>query len=190
MLKGLFSQLIMIALAIGIVVTYVQPTFVALGETQDTVATYREEQRRIAFVNQQLDDLNSSINNLPAADIEKLDTYLPSIDEIDTVAVARDIESISAATEVDLEQVSFVGIDTTTDVSTSNTLIPHAYSVTIVASYEAMKDFFAALAHNNYPLEVHELTVSQTDITNTLQAEATLVTYAYGVVDIDNLSNN
>lgn len=173
------TQIGMLILGVGIVFTYVKPTFAEIGTMQTTIAQYQEEQRKVNEVNAQLARLVSEVNTVTANDMRALTTYLP--DEVDHVAVSRDIFIMADLSEVYLEDVTYDGILVEALGSEAEAeLIPtqHAFSTTVSGTYDQVKSFLQLLEQNNYPLDIKELTMVGTE-TGIISTNLLIITYSY-----------
>jgi hypothetical protein len=175
--NSLITQLVMLVLAIGIVITYVQPTFVNIGLTQSAIEQYKTESLKVDEVNLKLQSLISRVNNMSERDKKSLSTFMP--DEIDHVVVSRDIYTMSLQSGAYLESVNYEGIkaEATLVEASSRLPIKHAFNANISGTYDQVKNFLGLLEKNNYPLEVHEFNLSSTE-TGLIKLELTIITYS------------
>ncbi len=179
--KGLFTYLAMIALAVGIAIFYIEPTFSGISKMQDDIALYQEEQKKINQVNNQLAVLVGQLEGVPSSDQNKLLTYLP--DQIDTIAVSRTLQIIAQQSGVLLENVSYgkvdqKSIDEAEQSGVTDFPVPHTFSVSVQGTYRQIKTMLGLLEKNEYPLEVHELEIGVVQ-GNFLSVEMTVVTYSH-----------
>jgi hypothetical protein len=160
--NGLFSQIVLFIFAIGICLAYVIPEFQAIGEVQDTIAIYQAERAKVAEVNQRLNDLRLEVSSIPFPDRDALDTYLP--EQVDTIAVQRDIQAISSAAGVLLRSVIVTELSQgdVFDISDTDTTLPYPYGfiVNIEGTYDQIKQFFQVMQQNNYPLEAYDFVLT------------------------------
>ena len=171
-------QIGMAALSVGILFFYVHPTFSKIGETQDAISQYQIETAKVSEVNAKLQNYVNRINSISAADMRALLTYMP--DEVDHVAVTRDIFNMAEATEVYLSGVQYSELQQVYALGVPDEADPNAHSFMIDAlgTYEDIKAFLAMFEQNNYPLEIHEAQLSATE-TGLVQLNATVVTYSH-----------
>jgi hypothetical protein len=183
--RGLFSQIALIILAILIIVSYVKPRMEEIKSIQDTIMVYRQEEQKVADVNQKLAKLKTKINNIPEEDKHKLLAYMPN--QVDTIAVPRDIESIVTGEGAILKSVKYLGMqkDPIGEVVISQASAPvaHQFSVMTEGSYSQLKSVFASLERNAYPLEMSDLHITQTT-GGFLQADFKLTTYSRRLTNI------
>ncbi len=171
---GLFSQIALIILSVGIIFTYITPTLDEIKKTQDTITVYKTEREKVSDVNLKLDQIASRLNSINTDDQKKLLTYMP--DSVDTVAVPRDIKAIADKNGLILKQIKYVGPQEAAEQSTfvdpgmiaalpaeSTDPEAHTFAVEFEAAYEQIKQFLGDLEQNGYPLEVHDLVIEQTE---------------------------
>ncbi len=176
--NSFFTQIVMAALTVGIIFTYVQPTFAKIGSLQEAIVQYQTESNKVNDVINTLSSLVAKTNNIPAADLKALLTYMP--DTVDHVSVSRDLLLISEQAGAYLEGVSYSGVLASSPEAAENEYLPvkHTFSVNLKGTYDQTKAFLSLLEQNNYPLEVHELDISSTE-TGIISSEITIVTYSH-----------
>ena len=160
--NGLFTQIIMLGLAIGIVFAYVQPAFSTIGEIQDDISVYRAERDKVSGVNQQLQQLLDKMLAIPAQDRVALLTYIP--DTVDDVAVSRDLQSMAESAGLILRTVAptqTTNMNMQLDAERSATVptTRYAFQITVEGSYQQIKAFLLLIEKNNYPLDIQTLTM-------------------------------
>ena len=62
---GLFSQIALIVLSLGIVFTYISPNLDEVKKTQDTIGIYQAERAKVSDVNTKLDQVAAKLNRPP-----------------------------------------------------------------------------------------------------------------------------
>lgn len=177
--KGLFTQIAMIILSVGIAFSYVSPTFTAIGEKQDSLALYQAELRKVEAVNQKLESLLAKDNGIDPDDRAKLLTYMP--DRVDEVAVMRELSFIVEQSGMTLNTIEYeLGVQDRSDnlptVSNVVSMVPHSFKFTVDGTYPQFKDLLTFLSQNHYPLEIQELSVGDAE-EGFVSADLTLVTY-------------
>lgn len=193
--KGLFTQLAMIALSIGIFFTYIQPSFTEVKADQDTILRYQEERSKVSEVNVKLNELVLKSEQITPDERKALQTYVPS--ELDEVAVQRDLLIIAEKAEVELTKLTS-GVSTDVPVpaegavvSGRSRLVPYDFGISFSAPYETIKDFLALVETNNYPLVLSSLSITgETNLEtegaatdDNLVADIVLTTYALEFTD-------
>ena len=173
------SQIGMLILGVGIIFTYVQPTFAKIGMMQTTIVQYQEEQEKVNGVNSQLASLVSQVNSISTSDMRALTTYMPDI--VDHVAVSRDIFLMAEMAGVYLQDVTYDGmlpgaISETGELEEQSEL--HAFSVNVSGTYEQIKGYLQIIEQNNYPLDVKKLSMTSTE-TGIITTDLLLITYSY-----------
>ena len=179
--NSLFFQVVMAGLAVAIVILYIQPAFLRIGETQDAIDQYKNEHQKVAEVNNQLTKLIEKVNGISAADQRSLLIYMPN--EIDNISVSRDIYNLSMAANIELTDVSYIENKKTEIVEEEAVVeevlpVPHRFSVDISGSYDNIKGFLSMLEKSNYPLEVHHLEITPSPL-GKLMAKMEIVTYSH-----------
>jgi hypothetical protein len=177
-INSLFTQVFIAGLAVALLFIYVKPTLATIGETQKTVADYEKSYTEVTDINAQLASLVNKAGSMSEIDQTILSTYMP--DTVDTVLVSRDILNISKMAEVDLKDITPSGEEENeVVVNPENHLQPvkHGFEVTIEGSYFNVKYFLSLLEQNNYPLEVHSLTVTGGE-RGLLGAQLKIITYS------------
>lgn len=160
---GLFSQVVMIAVSVAMIFTYIKPSFTQMTDTQNTIAVYQEEISKVADVNQKLQSLVGEVEGVSSDDKKRLLAFMP--DSVDTIAVPRDIQAIADDVGVLVRDISYKGpvkitpsVDGTIDPS-----IPeqHTFELSFESSYGQLKQVLKAFEENRYPLEVSELEITK-----------------------------
>ncbi len=185
---GLFSQIALIVLSLGIIFTYIKPVLGEIGTLQDNIAVYQTERQKVTDVNQKLERVSSAVNAISADDQRRLLTYIP--DQVDSVAVPRDLNSIAQTAGVILSQIKYEGPQES-DIASGfvdpsqmpvsagfNEFKPeaHVFTFDFEASYNQIKVVLAAIEKNAYPLEVHNMVIEQTE-GGFLSVNMKLITY-------------
>lgn len=180
--KGLFAQIGMVVISIAIIITYVQPAFSAIGKVQDNISVYRGEREKVAQVNSQLNALIETQKSVSLVDQNRLLTYMPDPDNVDPIAIPRDLALIAVQAGVIYKEASFDGFNPAPPPGQNPKISqePQSYqfSFSVEGTYSQLKNLFRLLEQNNYPLEVHDLTVEKID-GGFLSATMQLTTYAY-----------
>jgi hypothetical protein len=163
MSKNLLVQVAMIALSIGIVITFVEPTFSEIGELQDDIAVYQTEQRKVSEVNNQLSSLVRVLNEVVPDDQRRLLTYMP--DTVDTISVVRDLSLISNEAGVLFVSAVSAGLKNATNQSekVADSIQPkeHLFTLSVEGTYGQLKNLFILLEQNNYPMEAQNVVVQK-----------------------------
>jgi hypothetical protein len=180
--KSLFINVAMIAISIGIVITYVEPTFSEISKLQEDISVYQNEQKKVSEVNNQLSSLIDVLTSVYTDDERRLLTYMP--DQIDPIDVVRDLSLISK--EIGLTNISpvFEGKNTeknqNREARGANTVQPEEYRFALSAggTYRQIKNLFLLLEQNDYPLEVQSLSLVSEEA-GVLSLDAILSVYTY-----------
>lgn len=191
--KGLFTQIILVLIAVGIIITYIKPEFSSINETQNSIASYQEENSKVKEVNDELERQVSIIENISQDDYRNLLTYMP--DEIDSIAVMRDLKFIAEDAGVVLSSVSDLGEvasdNSQNELYFAETFDPyaeplvqdkkptvHAFSLSVQGSYLQIKGLIDRFEQNNYPMVVSELEIKSSE-GGFLDGSITINTYAF-----------
>lgn len=179
--NGLFTQIAIVVISVGIVFTYVRPEFAAIGATQDEIAVYQTEREKISQVNTQLSTLVAKMDEVSTEDQRRLNAYIP--DYIDEIAVPRDLQFIAEEAGVIFGGASYEGQEDfvsaeLTDAELVYFPYAHAFSMNFQASYDQLKTTLRLFENNEYPLEVHDLTVTSVE-GGFLEVQVGLITYSY-----------
>jgi hypothetical protein len=184
MMNGLFTQIVTVVIAIGIVITYVQPTFGRIADIQNSIAAYQSERQKVAEVNTLLNDLLLVRDSISSSDERAILTYLPNT--VDPIVVQRDLERM--LTGAGLLPLSILYDDAfafqppaTEDANPdgeSAMPYPYAFSITATGDYTTIKQFLASLPSNQYPLEVHEVSLGR-EANGLFMFDATIITYGH-----------
>ena len=192
---GLLSQILTVGLALTIGYFYVQPTVAEIGEVQTEIDRYETERKKIEVINDQLAMHQATLDSIPPTDKVRLATYMPRV--ADDISIMRDISFIVERANVTNTALSYDGSheENKTVFSQDNdadsrlgeqAASPHAFTVEVQGSYDEIKNFLRLLEMNEYPLEVHQLSLSsnesgesQNESTDSelMTASMTLVTY-------------
>ena len=181
MLNGLFTQIVVAALAIGIAVTYVQPTFTEIGEVQSSIAEYEREIDRVSDVNQRLAALVAQADSLSVSDRRALQTYLPN--SIDIVSVPRDISAMADEAGVLLRSVGYDGevsyFSRRANQAADENPMAHAFAVQVEGTYEQIKTFLSLTERNEYPLQLGTLDIRADEENALIDAGIKLITFSF-----------
>lgn len=191
--KGLFTQIALVLIAIGIIVTYIKPQFSAVNETQNNITLYQSERSKVKQVNDELERQVSIIESISQNDSRSLLTYMP--DEVDPIAVMRDLKFIAEDAGVVLSSVTDLGMLTQENAQDSlyfaETFDPyavpvevekkpaiHAFSMSVEGSYSQIKGLVERFEQNNYPMVVSELEIKAAE-GGFLEGSITINAYAF-----------
>ncbi len=179
----------MVVVSVAIILTYVEPAFSEIGEVQDSIAVYAQEREKVSLVNGQLTALLETQKSVSLVDQNKLLTYMPDADNIDTIAVPRDLALIALQAGVLYRSAAFEGVaDANTAVAVAGvvsaagtpTRLPQQFrfSFAVEGTYNQLKNLFRLIEQNHYPLEVTDLSVQKID-GGFLSVQMQLTTYAH-----------
>lgn len=162
---GLFAQVVMIAVSVAMIFTYIKPSFTQMTDTQNTITVYQEEISKVAQVNEKLQSLVGEMEGVSSDDKKRLLAFMP--DSVDTIAIPRDMQAIADDVGVLVRDISYEGpVKITPSVDgTIDPTIPeqHIFELSFESSYGQLKQVLKAFEENRYPLEVSELDITKTE---------------------------
>lgn len=162
--KSFYSQITTIALAVAVVITYVNPTFESIGLMQDDIGTYQVERNKVIAVNSKLANLLSGVDSVTNEEKKRLSVYLPN--SVDDIAVQRDLWYIVQGSGVYFNNLSYEGVSeqlSATNVPGSDSPnvkpLAHQFSLAVEGTYVQIKNLLSLLEQNEYPFEVREVSI-------------------------------
>jgi hypothetical protein len=175
--NSLLTQVLVAGVAIGIIITFIQPTLKDIGVRQDEIEKTRKELANITAVNQRLAALYVQVNAIPQSDQAALFTFLP--DQVDEVQVLKDLSIMTSEADVFVNNLNYDGgTEFVGGESSIEKPYAHSFSLNFLSSYEQMKNLLLRLEQNNYPLTVNSLSVSPNE-GGLLDVSLTLHTYSH-----------
>jgi hypothetical protein len=186
--NSLLSQVLIAGIAVGIVITFIQPKLGDIRTRQDEIAQTRSELEKITEANAKLSELYSRVNAIPQRDKAALFTYLP--DYIDEVQVLKDLSAMSEDIRVSLTEIQYVGSSESSialveeEAGPTEKPFAHSFNLGFTGSYEQTKDMLTVLERNNYPLVVKVMNAEPTD-GGLLNVTMELVTYSHKFKEIE-----
>lgn len=182
MANSLITQVVVAGIAIGIIVTYIQPSIAEVGNIQDKIERTNEELDKVNSVNSKLEQLVAQAGAISQQNKSLLSIYLPEV--IDEVAVLKDLEAITERAGVIINSLDYEGMGKATvsasegEVSTDMLPISHNFSLVVSCSYEQIKLLLLLLEKNNYPLDVQTLSLKPTE-GGLLNVDLDITTYSH-----------
>lgn len=178
--KGLFTQIAMVVLSLAIIFTYVEPAFSDIGDVQDNIGVYRTEREKVASVNSQLAGLVQQLESVSREDQRRLVRYMP--DEVDPIAVPRDLAILAVEAGVLYKSAGFVGVESFSadpNLETEETFPEvHNFSYSVEGTYGQLKDLLRLMELNDYSLEVRNLNIQKIE-GDFLSASMQIATFSY-----------
>lgn len=179
--NSLITQIVVTGLAIGIIVTYIQPSITEIGELQDDIDKTAKELERVNEVKNKLAALVSQAGAISSSDKQALSIYLP--ESFDEVKVMKDLDAIAEDAGVRLNSLTYGGeapIKVAEGVAGVPTELPvgHKFSIVTTCSYQQMKYLLLLLERNNYPLDIQTLSIAPTE-GGLLDLSLDVQTYSY-----------
>lgn len=155
----------MIAVALTIVVMYIQPKITTIRETQDLITNYETETQNVSQVNENLKTKISEIDTIAPQDTQALSRFLP--DQVDEIAVLKDLSTILKAQELTQYDIAYKG--NTSNKVAEEGVVPeygavseYYFSATFDATYSQVKSLLSQLETNDYLLQVTNLKMTET----------------------------
>ncbi len=162
--NSILTQVVILGLAIGIVVTYIQPKWETIQELKASILQTAEELNNVKAVNEDLNRLYVDVNTINLTDKEALSTYVPEY--IDEVKVLKDIYTILQLADVSITTLKYDG-ESQEKAKLSESLDPkpaiHSFNFEFISSYEEMKLALSLFESNAYPLKIRTLGSSITE---------------------------
>ena len=168
-------QVFLLFIGVGIVGFYAYPEFTNISEVQDQIQEYDEAITEADRVNELLDGLVRTIENIPSNDRQALETYLPQA--IDPVSVQRDIQRYTELANVELVQIGYSDVSDAADGWDSQ-----RFELIVSGAYPDVKRLLFGIEANDYPLRLVELEMRPLDL-QLIQAVVTMETYAHALED-------
>lgn len=156
--SGLFTQIALIIISVGIILTYITPTFENISTAQEQIAVYQDELGQVSAVNALLQTKLQQIDQVSDTDLNRLLTYIP--DTIDVLAVMRDLENITNQSGARVIDITDNGpLEETTESreqrrgSVDEGPYPYIFALTVEGTYNQVKELITLMENNEYPLE-------------------------------------
>ena len=174
--RGLFTEIIMIGLAVGIIFTYIRPSFADITKIQDDIMLYQTEREKVSEVNDKLKSLKEKMDEVSGDDKDKLFTYLP--DQVDIIDIPRTLSFMAESAGLILVDVSYSGVLQNSDSEEDDfSPIAHSFSLSVEGSYSQIKRLLSMMEQNEYPLEIKSLDISVLE-GGFLEAKFDIATYS------------
>ncbi|MBY0538648.1 hypothetical protein K2P47_04610 [Patescibacteria group bacterium] len=162
---SLVTQIGMIAIAVAIVVMYIQPKISSIRDTQDLITSYEIETQNVSQVNESLRAKISAIDAVAPQDIQALARFMPS--KIDEISILKDMGTIIEAQSITEYDIAYQGSNSDQEVdedspSEYGSVTEHYFSAGFEADYQQVKSVLAQLAANDYLLQVSNIKITDT----------------------------
>jgi hypothetical protein len=103
MFKAL-TPIFAILIAIGLVLTYVRPTFLAVKATQNETKEYEEAIDIAKQLNQRLSELMSTRASFRSSDLDRLEVMVP--DSLDEVSLVLDLDTLARTYDMLISEIA------------------------------------------------------------------------------------
>lgn len=162
---SLVTQIGMIAIAVAIVLMYIEPKITSIRETQDLILSYDVETQNVSQVNESLKAKISAIDMITPEDLQALARFIPS--EIDEISVLKDLGTIIETQAITEYDIAYKGsnagqIEDEEMPKEYGPVTEHYFSASFEADYQQIKSVLALLATNNYLLQVSNIKLVDT----------------------------
>jgi uncharacterized protein YqgV (UPF0045/DUF77 family) len=177
---SLVTQIGLIAVAVAIVVLYIEPKITSIRQTQDLTSSYELETQNVSQVNESLKAKIAAIETIAPQDALALARYVP--DTVDEIAVLKDISTVLEMQSINDFDLKYQGNNVGTEVegevaSEFGAVTEHYFSVSFEAGYDQLKSVLAQLETNNYLLQVSNLKITDTK-EGVLKADVSITTFS------------
>ena len=150
--------ILLIAVAVTLFFTYLDPTYARVSELRSEQATYDDALDRSKELIAVRDRLLDTYNNFSRDDLRRLERLLP--DHVDSVRLIIDIDSIAAQYGLRVQDVS---VSTVSDGGNPQPIGVVNLGFSVEASYEALKQFLMDLEDSLRILDVTSITFTAND---------------------------
>lgn len=177
---SLVTQIGMIAVAVAIVILYIEPKINSIRETQDLTSSYELETQNVSKINESLKAKIAVIGTIAPQDALALARYVP--DTVDEIAVLKDISTVLETQSVNDFDLKYQGNNIGTEVeggvvSEFGAVTEHYFSISFETGYDQLKSVLAQLETNNYLLQVSNLKITDTK-DGALKADISVTTFS------------
>ena len=177
---SLFTQIIMIVVAVLILFFYIKPTIAEVRAVQETTETYEAEAEKVAAVNQLLETQLNKVDSVNQADAEALQRYLPN--NLDEISVMKDLSAILATEKITPTDISFTSSSTVESTSAVPGdiigLTNYLFSISALVTYDELKALLKAIEINDYLLQIDTLEVKPSEDSDSLMVTMELRTFS------------
>jgi len=159
----LVTPLILVGIAIGLYIAYINPTYDTVVELQAEQASFDDALDRSKELMAIRDRLLNTYNSFSSKDIDRLEGLLP--DHVDSVRLIIDIDGIAATHGLRVQDVdiSTKGSDNSSGADSSNPVGIVNLGFAVESSYSTFKQFLADLEDSLRVLDVVALSFSASD---------------------------
>lgn len=168
----LITQIVLVALSLILIVTFLKPAFADMKVKQDDLFLYKDTVAKVEELNRTLQGLVATKNAFSEKDLNTLNSFIP--EKIDSLKVMRDIESIFKVMKTPLLTLSPSEIVAPTqngEVEFESALeLPEAipvaktvyqdFSITFASTYAETKKVLEMMERNQTLLEVIEFSLN------------------------------
>jgi Tfp pilus assembly protein PilO len=152
--------LIAIFLAIALAFSYIEPTYSGtIADKRASIARSDQVLAAAAAFQEKEDALNAAKNEIPEADLARLETLLPR--SVDNVALILDLTALAARSGVTLSDINVLPVSETAE--GQGTLGTVDLNLTAAGSYSAFRNFLKGIEKSARILDVVRLVVNNSE---------------------------
>jgi hypothetical protein len=158
------TQIGMIAIAVAIVIMYIEPKISVIRETQDLTTSYEVETENVSQVNESLRAKISTIDSIPPDDLLALSRFVPST--IDEISILKDLGIMIETQLIPEYDIAYKGnnsdrVSVEEEPNEYGPVFEHYFSVSFESDYPQLKALLAQLQINDYLLQVDNLKITE-----------------------------
>lgn len=164
-------QIVLIVISIVIIMTYIKPTLAEVRVIQDETEQYKVAVEKSSQFLSLLQQLRGTAESFSVSEMRALEQYVPN--DIDAVAVLRDIEIVVENNNMQLGTLSFeepivplaepiVNVQGGEAEASLGTTV-QLFNLSVTGTYDQFKNLLRDFERNAYPLEVNRLTFTPSD---------------------------
>jgi hypothetical protein len=161
---SLLTHMGMIAIAVAIVLIYIQPKISSIRDTQDLITSYEIETEKVSQVNESLRAKIAAIDSIAPDDLQALARFVPAT--IDEISVLKDMEAILVSQSIDDFEIAYKGNNAgqSSDEEVTSEYGPvteNYFSASFETDYQQLKSLLALVETNDYLMQITNLKISE-----------------------------
>lgn len=176
------TPIIAILIGIGLLTTYVRPTFEAVGALQDETEDYAQAIDRADALRTRINELVAKQNAFSSVDLERLEAFLP--DRVDEVSLMLDLDALATQHRLAFGNISVknnVSVEEVTEaraiaddidpaapqqeraVSSGAAYVPMDISFTVTGTYQDFRSYLRELERSLLLMDVVRISFAESD---------------------------
>ncbi len=160
------KAIFLLALSIGLFYTFTNPMYKGVQELSAQASGYREVLNNLSDLVESRDRLAVNYSSISKAEIDRLSKALP--ENVDTVRIALDLDTIAARYGVTLSDVAIddKSNDTATQITLPDSTLPYEktpVSISFVSNYQNFKRFLQDLEKSLRIMDVRSVSFKAAD---------------------------